>query len=112
MAWKYSILPVSLSLSLSLLLPRSRVEQCGQLMVLEQKYSEPSKAIGTWLPSRRKADRPPDCSSSASTAGNIGYSSAGAAGSSMSRMWLSLGILLIPNRPSQFDRPWPSCKWR
>ncbi len=26
-------------------------------------------------------------------------------GVSISRMWLSLGILLIPNRPSQFDRP-------
>src|SRR5215831_21356391 len=77
MAWKYS-LPA---------LPRSRVEQFGQWMALEQKYSVPSRAIGTWSPRRRKLAKPPALrSSAASVSANTGSSRAGAAGSSMSRM--------------------------
>jgi len=54
MAWKYSVLP----------LLRSRFEHCPQWILLEQKYSVPSRAINVRLPRRWKAFRPPDRSSS------------------------------------------------
>src|SRR3954454_8685084 len=61
-AWKCSVLS----------LPRLRVEHCWQWTLPDTWYSVPSRAISTWPPSWRKASRPPDPSSSATTSAKTG----------------------------------------
>jgi hypothetical protein len=60
------------------------------------------KAISTWLPSRRKRDQTPVCSSAASVASNTHRS--GTARPSRARRSLSLGISSMANTVWQFER--------
>lgn len=70
----------------------------------------PSSAIRAWPPSLRKGASRLTFFSAASVSPNIGNSTYGGTGSSIARMWLSVGILSIAISGWQFDLPRP--RWR
>src|SRR3954463_1061219 len=103
MAWSFSVLP----------LPRRRVRHCGQPSFCEQKYSVPSSAISTRPPSRWKPRSPPCRRSISRVWSKAGCRCEGCTGSSMARIWLSVGTAVMPNRLWQFDPTSTPrfCKW-
>ena len=71
----------------------------------EAKCSEPSSAISTRPERQWNAASPPCASSADRTAPNSGSKCDAGVPSSICRIWLSLGIAVIANSVSQFDRP-------
>ena len=88
-------------------LQRALLEQLGHSSFCEQKYSVPSSAMRTCPPSRLNAVSPPLVSIAASVCANMGKSLSGVTGSSMVRIWLSVGTFSIPSSVWQFDLPRP-----
>ena len=94
------------------LVARWRVRHPGQPIFWEQKYSVPSSATSTRAPSRWKGARPPRWRSSSRTWSKTGCRCAGCTGSSIARMWLSVGTAAMPNKVRQFDVARPSSRLR